>query len=197
MSIAITPPASSPSPAGRMTPADLQNLPNEKDFELVDGQLEERNMGFDSSRIGATLVILLGMYCRQMRLGPVIGADYGYQCFPDDLEKIRKPDVSFIRAERLVGVNMSAGYSRIAPDLAVEVISINDLFVDVSKKVQEYLAAGIPLVWVLDPESQQIYVHRSTGATILSVHDELSGEDVVPGFRCQVSELFAPPPGLV
>ncbi len=187
------------SPPRRLTPADLLALPNETDFELVDGQLLElSNMGYESNRVAAILLILLGMHCRQRKLGDVLGSELGYQCFTDDPDRIRKPDVSFIRIERLRGADMSGGYCRLAPDLAVEVISPNDLALELSKKVKEYLAAGVQLVWVLDPESQRVSVYRrSGGATILSQQEELTGEDVVPGFRCQVSELFAPTPGLV
>jgi Uma2 family endonuclease len=79
----------------------------------------------------------------------------------------------------------------IAPDLAVEVVSSRDEFAEVTEKVEEYLAAGIPLVWVIDPENQIVYVHRKDGSvTKLHKNDELFGEDILPGFTCKVAELF-------
>jgi len=196
MSIVTPPPPSSPS--NRFTAADLRALPNEKDYELVDGHLEELHVGVLSGLVGARLFLLLGTFCQHRNLGAVLGMDFGYQCFLDDPEKVRKPDVSFIRAERMTGIEASWAYCRIAPDLAAEVISPNDLTYDVSRKVDGYLAAGVRLVWVLDPSNRSVAIYRQSGAySLLSSTEELTGEDVVPGFRCQLSELFALPAGVV
>ena len=126
-------------------------------------------------------------------------ADASYQCYPDDPRKVRRPDVSFIRADRLPAEEDREGHCRIAPDLAVEVISPNDLYTDVDEKVEEYLAAGVRQVWVLNPSTRTLRVHRCDGTqNYLREQDELTGEDVVPGFRCRVGALFAiptaPPP---
>ena len=70
-------------------------------------------------------------------------------------------------------------------------ISSHDEFGEVTEKIEEYLAAGIPLVWVIDPENEIVLIHRKDG-TVTKLHkqDELSGEDILPGFRCKVVELF-------
>jgi Uma2 family endonuclease len=75
----------------------------------------------------------------------------------------------------------------------VEVVSTNDLAQDVNEKVEEYLQAGVPLVWEVYPESRTVLVHRPN-STVTKLHatDELTGEDVFPGFRCQVAEFFPP-----
>jgi Uma2 family endonuclease len=79
-----------------------------------------------------------------------------------------------------------------APDLAVEVVSPNDRFDDVVEKVQEYLAAGARLVWVALPRSKSVMVYHSNGEIkILCESDELQGEDVLPGFVCQIKQIFA------
>ena len=83
------------------------------------------------------------------------------------------------------------GYATIAPDLAVEVISPNDLFEEIAEKVQEYLSAGVRLVWVVDTATQPVHVHRPDGSgTILRAQDELTGEDVLPRFRTRVGDVF-------
>ena len=57
--------------------------------------------------------------------------------------------------------------------------------------MEEYLAAGIPLVWVIDPENEIVYIHRADGSvTKLHKNDELSGETTLPGFTCKVADLF-------
>lgn len=86
---------------------------------------------------------------------------------------------------------LERGFLRIAPDLAVEVVSPNDTVYEVDEKVEELLAAGVRLVWVLNPETRIVEVHRLDGTVSkLHVADELSGEDVLPGFTCPVAELF-------
>ena len=178
----------------RYTPEDLLRMPDGDRYELVDGNLVERHMGFASGRIGGTVYYLLRTFSEANRRGWVLPADVGYQCFPDAPDKVRKPDVSFIRLERLAPDREPKGHSPIPPDLAVEVVSPNDLVYEVDAKVAEYLAAGVRLVWVIHPQSRTMEVHRLNGpSTILQACDELSGEDVVPGFRCRVEEIFKTP----
>lgn len=75
-----------------------------------------------------------------------------------------------------------------------EVISRNDMNSDVEEKVVEYLRAGVRLVWVVDPVTESVRGHRADGmVSALRADDELTGEDVIPGFRCRVSELFQDP----
>ena len=181
----------------KYTPEMLLAMPNGDAYELVDGELVARSMGFRSSRIGLKISALLLMYCEQERLGWVLPADAGYQCFPDDPQKVRKPDVSFIRADRLSIDDEPEGWATIAPDLAVEVISPNDLFEAVAIKVNDYLGAGLRLVWVIDTATEKVHVYRHDGrGEILTSSDELSGEDVVDGFRCPIADLFIPPQGV-
>jgi Uma2 family endonuclease len=74
----------------------------------------------------------------------------------------------------------------------------NDLAYDVDSKVQDWQRAGVRLIWVVKPQSRTVEVHRPRGAgTILHENDDIEGEDVLPGFRCPIRELFLPPPGVV
>ena len=179
----------------RYTPDDLLALPDAERFELVDGQLVERAMGFKSSRIGNRVSYLLTAHSDQHQLGWVLGSDTGYRCFSDDRDKVRKPDVSFVAASRLKADEEPEGFATLAPDLAVEVISPTELFEDVMVKVSEYLDAGVKLVWVIDPATQRVHIYRPDGGTILTAKDQLDGETVLPGFRCAIADLFVPPAG--
>ncbi len=186
-----------PSQQTTFTPEDLLHMPDGKSFELVNGQLVEKNMGFKSARIGIKIAALLNDYAETNALGWVNGADAGYQCFPDDPSKVRKPDVSFIRADRLAASDEPAGHCKIAPDLAIEVVSPNDEFSQVSMKVREYLDAGVRLVWVVDPVGEEVLVYRGDDTrAMLTCKDHLDGEDIMPGFRCLVAELFKLPSGV-
>jgi len=174
-----------------LTPVDLLLLPNAKDFELVGGELVERHVSVLSSYVEARLVRRLDAHCEDGDLGPVFTATNGIQCFPDEPNKVRKPDVSFVKKARFAPQHLYEGYLTIAPDLAVEVVSPNDLGEELEQKIEDYLAAGIPLVWVVYPEVRTVSIHRGDGSvTKLRRHDELTGEDIIPGFRCKVAELF-------
>ncbi|MFI5458410.1 MAG: Uma2 family endonuclease [Isosphaerales bacterium] len=177
------------------TPEDLLAMPNRKDYELVDGHLVEREMSRLSSWVGGQVYYALNAFLREQPLGWAWPADQGYACFPDAPGKVRKPDVSFIRKDRLPDALTSEGYTYIPPDLAVEVLSPNESAYDVENKVLEYLSAGVALVWVINPEARTVHIHREDGSVgWLREDGELSGEHVVPGFRCRVAAIFPPMP---
>ena len=179
----------------RFTPEDLLRLPDAVSYELVDGKLVERHMGMESSVIAARIIHRLREYLGRNRGGLVAGADASYQCFPDAPEKVRKPDVSFIRSGRLEGDRPPTGHCRIAPDLAVEVLSPNDMAYEVEEKVAEYLGAGVPLIWVVHPPTRRVRIIRPASAPPGSSFElgeagVISGEDVLPGFSCPVKGFF-------
>ena len=79
----------------------------------------------------------------------------------------------------------------IPPDLAVEVVSPTDAQSCIAQKALNYLEAGTRLVWVIEPVAKTVTAYRSeTDITLLTREDTLTGEDVVEGFSCQVSQLF-------
>jgi Uma2 family endonuclease len=175
----------------RYTPEDLLEINDRPMPELVDGELLEREMGQESDSIALLIGAFLVTFVRTNKLGLVNGSQGSYQVFPDDPDKVRIPDVSFTRRERLSGDGPARGHGRIAPDLAVEVISPNDRAKDVTEKINDFLAAGIPLIWIVYPDSRTVQVFRLDGsAQNLKVGDILDGEDILPGFRLEVAALF-------
>jgi Uma2 family endonuclease len=179
-----------------LTPEDLLAMPDGDQYELVNGRLVERHVGLRAGLTTAQVVRLLGNYCAEHPLGYVFpGSDSGFLGFPDSPRTVRKPDVSFVRYGRFENEEVPAGYAKLAPDLAVEVISPGDLFEDVGEKVEEYVRAGVRLVWVLSPKNKTVHGYRADGSCfIVREAGELDGEDVVPGFRCKVHDLFPTPP---
>jgi Uma2 family endonuclease len=173
------------------TPEDLLAMPDRKKYELVDGHLVERHMSVVSSWVGGQLHFELTLFLRKHPLGWAWPADQGYACFPNSPRKLRFPDVSYVSKKRLPEGPTSEGYIYIAPDLAVEVVSPNDLSYEVERKVVEYLDAGVTLVWVIDPEARTVRIHRRDGSFgWLREDGELSGEDVLPGFRCRLVAIL-------
>jgi Uma2 family endonuclease len=168
----------------------LEGLPQEGRFELIDGELiEMAPSGGRSSKTGMRIGHHLSGHVLPRGLGEVFGADGGFVLFPDR-ETVRVPDVAFVRADRLPPEQDQDGFLRLAPDLAVEVISPTDRMTDVMAKVMMYLDAGVRLVWVADPRSRTVTVYAADRtARLLSKGDELGGE-VLPGFRVRVGELY-------
>ncbi len=75
--------------------------------------------------------------------------------------------------------------------MAVEVISPGESRNKIEKKAQQWLKLGALVVWVVDPQKQIVTIYRSASEPkILTTADELTGEDVVPGFKISVSEIF-------
>ncbi|MCI0685541.1 MAG: Uma2 family endonuclease [Gemmataceae bacterium] len=172
---------------------DLLAMPDHKNFELVDGQLVEVNVSNLSSFVATKICTRLDLHCTAHQLGAVFGADAYYECFPARPRHARKPDASFIRKERLPVDWLEQGYFRIAPDLAVEVVSPGDLAYEVDKRIAEYLEADVQLVWQINPEERLVFVHRGDRPILkLKENDSLDGEDVVPGFSCRIGDLFPP-----
>lgn len=175
----------------RITPEELLKLPDGERYELVDGELVEGVMSGESVWVAGRLFRRIDEHCEALGSGIALTDGQSYQCFPDDEDRVRRPDVSYVRAGRISLDQFEHGHFRIAPDLAAEVVSPNDLFSDVERKANEYLTAGVKLVWVLNPETQTILVYRPDGTMAhLSAKDDLDGETVLPGFQCPVRSLF-------
>jgi Uma2 family endonuclease len=133
---------------------------------------------------------LIGNFVAEHRLGVVGGADFGI-LLARGPDTVRAPDVVFYRADRLPAGGIPSTYWELAPDLAVEVLSPSDRRGKVLKKVGEYLDAGTHLVWVVDPRRRTAVVYRPEGEpTILGADGILDGEDVLPGFRLALAEVW-------
>lgn len=172
-----------------ITVEELMRLPDDGNkYERVKGVLKVTPAGHEQEYFGIWLATLLTNFVRPRKLGQVYGSNAGYRLPSGD---VRAPDVSFVRLERIPGGHPPKGFAEYPPDLAVEVLSPNQTLEDVEDKVAEFLDWGTPLVWVLDPETQTATVYHSlTDVHTLGPGDELSGEDVIPGFRVRVEELF-------
>jgi Uma2 family endonuclease len=164
------------------------NLPNKR-TALVRGALVVREpAGASHGGTAARLLVEIGVFVRSRDLGAVFAAETGFVLFTNP-DTVRAPDVAFIRRER-VPVPLPLGYFRIPPDLAVEVTSPGDTVREVEEKVADWLAAGTRLVWVIDSRKRTARVHRASGSWNIEADGLLDGEDVLPGFRMALSELF-------
>jgi Uma2 family endonuclease len=174
------------------TPEDVLAITDRPMPELIDGRLVERKlMGQKADAIAARLLRLVGNFVDEHDLGLMNGSQGSYQIFPDEPKKVRIPDVSFTRRDRLPAMGPADGHGKVAPDLVVEVVSPNDTATELDEKIEDFLAAGVPLIWVPNPETRTVQIHRRDGTSArLRTGDTLDGEDILPGFRCDVARLF-------
>lgn len=173
------------------TPEDLLAMPDGKNYELVSGQLVERKSGVESSWVAGQVCSQLHWFCEEHRIGWTLLSNAGYQCFPYDPGRVRKPDGSFVRYGRFPGGVLPEDWAELVPDLVFEVISPGDTVYELDDKLDDYRKVGVPLIWVINPNSRSVMVHRADGSVKhLSENDELSGEDVIPGFRCPIREML-------
>lgn len=130
----------------------------------------------------------IGNFVEDNDRGVVTSDDTGFitERGPDS---VRGPDVAFWSKERLPIVPV--GYIEISPDLLVEVLSPSNTSRQIRAKLQEYFAKGVRLVWVLAPEDRTLTIYRTLEEGRV-LHDTamVTGEDVLPGFECRVSDLL-------
>ncbi len=159
--------------------------------ELVSGELKMiAPVGFEHGEVMVRLSGLLDAFVRQQGLGRVAGGDPGF-VLSRDPDTVRAPDVAFIRKERLAANPVGPAFWTGAPDLAVEVMSPSDTVHGVHEKAKAWLAAGVEAVWVVNPAWRTVTVYRSANdIKTLTEDDDLDGQDLLPGFRCRVREIF-------
>ena len=164
-----------------------------KGYELVEGHLERKGMGALSSFLNLEIATMLKNFVKQNRIGFAFESECMYRCFPGKPNTIRRPDASFVRNGRFPKNAIPEGIIEIPPDFAVEVMSVHDRRSRVAKKVQEYLDAGVLLVWVIEPSSHTLQAYKPDGSMDrYSGNDIASADPAVPGFTVKLSELFPP-----
>lgn len=165
------------------------NLPNKR-TELVRGVLIVREpAGYQHGEVAMNLAASLHTFVKPRGLGRVLAAETGFilERAPDT---VRAPDVGFVSADR-EPVPRPIGYAPFAPDLAVEVLSPDDRPGEVLEKVGDWLNAGTRLVWVVDPIRRGARVYRADGSEAqLGADDVLDGEDLLPGYRFRLADVF-------
>jgi Uma2 family endonuclease len=169
-----------------MTADELLRLPDDGyRYELVRGELRKMSpAGGDHCAIAARIVVSLGSHVYAKKLGQIYTADPGFyiEHAPDT---VRAPDVAYVRSERVV---KTSRFIEGAPDLAIEVVSPNDTYMEVEEKALQLLEAGTRAVLVVIPKTQSARTYRTGKLEVLA--DAIAVEDVVPGWRMPFSEVF-------
>lgn len=184
-------PAYVPEMPALMTAEELLRAPiPDKRTELVKGVLVVREpAGHRHGRVAGELFRVISNHVHAHALGAAYAAETGFTLarHPDT---VRAPDVAFVRQDRVPDPE-PIGFGEFAPDLAVEVLSPGDRPGETLAKVADWLEAGTPLVWVIDPERRLARVYRRDGTeTTIDGEGQLDGEDVLPGFTCRLGVVL-------
>jgi Uma2 family endonuclease len=161
-------------------------------YELVKGELVKMSPtggkhGILTIRLGAALV----QHVEANNLGEAFGAETGF-ILSTKPDTVRAPDVAFVSRERIPPGDFPEKFWPGAPDLAVEVLSPSDTLYGVEEKIEEYLEAGVKLVWIVNPKKRTITIYQpNIEPQILTEADTLDGRDVVPGFQYVLKRLFS------
>ncbi|WP_149974257.1 Uma2 family endonuclease, partial [Microcystis aeruginosa] len=97
----------------------------------------------------------------------------------------RSPDVAWIKRERWEALSAEERekFPPLCPDFVIELRSPSDSLTSLRDKMREYLASGLRLGWLINPQQQQVEIYRlNDGVEIINLPAILSGEDVLPGF---------------
>jgi len=107
-------------------------------------------------------------------------------------DTVLAPDFAFVSKTCIAKQGLTGWFYPAPPDLAVEILSSSDGAVEFMEKMDEWLEAGTRLIWVVNPEKKTIHVHASGRAIAkLRLGGTLEGEDVLPGLKIPVAEIFA------
>jgi Uma2 family endonuclease len=164
-----------------------------KHYELERGEVVEMaRPGERHCFVSGNVARILGNFTFQRRKGYVCSNDPGiiWERNPDT---VRGPDVVlYDRPRRYEELNPK--FAEDPPTLAVEVLSPNDRMSKVNRRISQFLAWGVALVWLVDPEDKAVTVYRADKAPqVLDADQELTGDGVLPDFRCRVADFFFMP----
>jgi Uma2 family endonuclease len=176
---------------GTATEQDLLRLLDSENrtCELIDGVLVEKTMGYFESQLAMLVGYFIQAFLQEHDLGIVLGADGTLRILSD---QIRVPDVAFLSWRHFPGRMLPAEpVPALAPDLAVEVLSAGNTKREMERKLDDYFAAGVTLVWFIDPalRSATVYEGRQQHQQ-LSLNESLLGGSVLPGFELSLKQLF-------
>ena len=191
-------------PAVRQTLADyLQHLSEDEFYAFcqqnrdqkferrADGTIELLTMtGGTTGNRNSELITDLTIWNRQSRLGLVFDSSTGFRLANG---AVRSPDAAWVRTEawQAVSADDQAKFPPLCPDFVIELLSPSDTLTDLTIKMQEYIANGCRLAWLLDPKTETARLYRADGSVsvVKSFDETLSGEDILTGFVFSLATL--------
>jgi len=154
--------------------------------ELYNGKVVFKMPNAEHGAIQTNVASEIKFYLRKNPIGDVM-TETNFKLWPDRAKESRIPDVAFVKKGR-----MPADWRRfpsIAPDLAVEIVSVGEDFFEVMDKVDAYLEQGAQIVWLIMSIKREVLICTAS-STYHRVRDVLTAPDLLPGFELPVSKIF-------
>lgn len=174
---------------------DFVHRPENRDriFELERGKVVELSRpGELHGVVCANAGFVLGTYIRQRRRGYACGNDTRI-IWESDPDTVEGPDL-FLYDKNRTFAELHPKWTEDVPTLVIEVLSPNDRLSKVNRRIGRFIKWGVPLVWLIDPKEQTVTIYRrGQPHEILEADQELTGDSVLPDFRCRVAEFFYMP----
>ena len=181
-----------PSLAACLTPQELDRLVENGSCELVDGEPVERNMGAEAEWIALQIATEFNVHLRTHDVGHAFASNVGYRIDPEQSRRTRKPDASFISYERSGSRDVPRVWVRRPPEVAVEVVSPNDVLATLRDKVREYFRCGVDEVWIVSPDDREIEIRTADSVSVLREHQTLHASGPLAGLSFRVGDVFPP-----
>ena len=146
--------------------------------------------GSDTGKRNLDISGQLWLWNRQTKLGIGFDSSSGFQ-LPNDAD--RSPDASWVKLERwqTLTPKQQEGFAPLCPDFVVELRSKSDNMEPLREKMREYIANGAILGWLIDRKNQKVEIYRQNqDVEILDHPRTLSGEDVLPGFVLDLTDVW-------
>ncbi len=186
----IKTPVVAPQAAAPVTGEELFTMSNVGSAELIKGEIVHKMpTGRLHGFLEALIASLLVQFVFPRQVGQVLSGEVGIYTKRNP-DSVRAADVAFISNERLQQIQ-SQSFLDVAPELIVEIMSPDDRWSEIHKKLTEYFAVDVTLIWIVDPKLEQIHVYRSLDdVTRLTKEDNLTGESILPEFSVSLTDIF-------
>jgi Uma2 family endonuclease len=176
-----------------LTAEEFERLPDDGNlYELIDGRLRRiAQLTMWQGEVEVNLAMRLHTHVQNRALGCVSIGKVAFivQLNPD---RVRAADIAFIRQERVPSLEVRQHIMEVITDLVVEILSQHDTVAEIHEKIEDWLNAGVQMLWVVDPFRRTVTIYQpGYDPRLLGEHGALDGDPVVPGFRCAVAEIFA------
>ena len=176
----------------RATADDFEDNPAAAGFELIEGVVQEKPMSDVSSWVGGKVYGRLDNFLIEHPVGWAFPQDTAFRCFGSSGDSVRKPDAAFVSRERMPRFR-GRGDVRVAPELAVEVVSPNDLAGALEHKIQTFFRGGVRVVWVIHPLDRLAHVRHADGRMrAVGESDTLTAEGVLPELSIPLPDVLPP-----
>jgi Uma2 family endonuclease len=170
--------------------ADLADFPDDGRLrELADGQIVEWDVtNWRHGSVIALLTIIIGNFVRERRLGQLADADALVKIQSSEHDA-RGGDLAFFRRDR-IPANPDAPATDVAPDFVVEILSPSDRAAMVEAKIDDWLRAGVRLLWYINARSGVTMVYQAGEVRRIPPEQPLDGGDVLPGFALRMADVL-------